>query len=264
MNDLIGDRVRWTTDDSIATITLARPDAGNGFDLAMAEAIREAARRVHDGARASTIRAAIITADGPAFSVGGDLQHFASSAERDKEMDNVAGAMHEALRLLAASEAPVITVVEGVAAGGGIGLALAGDIVLATQRAKFRMAYTAVGLSPDCGASWIVPRLVGQARALDLALTNRMVSAQEAAGWGLVSRLVEDDAVSEARALARLLAEGSAAALGSTKRLVRASVTSSYVEHLDAEAASISARVASTDGIEGVDAFLEKRRPTFT
>ncbi|WP_406033171.1 enoyl-CoA hydratase-related protein [Nocardioides sp. NBC_00163] len=264
MSELINDRVRWSINGQVATVTLARPDGGNGFDLAMAEAIREAAKRVHDGSKKGTVRAAIVAAEGPAFSVGGDLQYFASSAERDKEMDKVAGAIHDALRLLAGADAPVITVVEGVAAGGGIGLALTGDIVLASPRAKFRMAYTAVGLSPDCGTSWIVPRLIGEGRALDLALTNRVVSVKEAAEWGLVSRVVEDDVLSEAQALARSLAGGPFAALSRTKRLIRSSATASFSEHLDDEAASISALVASSDGIEGIDAFLGKREPKFT
>ncbi|MER6936195.1 enoyl-CoA hydratase-related protein [Nocardioides sp. NPDC127514] len=264
MSELINDRVRWAIDGQVATMTLARPDAGNGFDLAMAEAIREAAKRVHNGSKDGTVRAAIIAAEGPAFSVGGDLQHFSSTAERDKEMDEVAGAIHDALRHLAVSDAPVITVVEGVAAGGGIGLALIGDIVLASPRAKFRMAYTAVGLSPDCGTSWIVPRLIGEARALDLALTNRVVSVKEAAEWGMVSRVVETDTLREAQTLARALAGGPFAALGSTKRLIRSSATASYSEHLDNEAASISELVASPNGIEGIDAFLAKREPKFT
>ena len=263
MIETIKDRVRWESKDSVATITLTRPEAGNGFDLLMAEAISDAAQRAHDSAASGAIRAVIIAAEGPSFSVGGDLQHFSDAVDRAGEMENVAGCMHTALRLLATSNAPVVTAIHGVAAGGGIGLALVGDVILASPRAKFRMAYTAVGLSPDCGVSWLLPRLVGHTRALDLALTNRLVSAAEAETWGMVSRVVEGDLMSEAESLARTLAKGSAASLTSTKRLIWSSSTSTFADQLDREAASIAERVASADGVEGVDSFLAKRKPTF-
>lgn len=263
MTELVHDRVTWELDDGLATIILARPEAGNAFDTAMAHGLLEVATRAESGSRAGDVRAIVIAAQGSAFSVGGDLQQLGGSGDRAAEMERIAGTLHRALRLLADCEAPIISAVQGVAAGGGMGLALSADVVLAAPQAKFRMAYTAVGLSPDCGTTWVLPRVVGQARALDLALTNRVLTAEEAADWGLVSRVVHDDLPAAAAALGQQLALGAGSALRATKRLLRSSLGSSLVEQLDREEASVTSLIVSADGVEGVDAFLGRRRPDF-
>lgn len=261
MDELLHDRVRLQTDGWIAQITLARPDAGNGFDLAMAHGIRDAAKAV---AGSDELRSVVLAAEGKVFSVGGDLAHFASVENRGQRMREVAGALHEALQLLTSAPVTVVTALHGVAAGGGIGLALAGDVVIAGPRAKFRLAYTAGGLSPDCGTTWMLPRRIGHARAIDLALTNRIVSAEEAERWGLVSRLSEsDDVLGEARALAAELAAGPRDALGVTKQLLWKALERTFDDQLDVEAETIARLVETTDGREGIDAFLAKRTPTF-
>jgi 2-(1,2-epoxy-1,2-dihydrophenyl)acetyl-CoA isomerase len=141
---------------------------------------------------------------------------------------------------------------------------LSGDLVVASAKAKFRLAYTAAGLSPDCGASWLLPRRIGLARAMDLSLTNRLVTAAEAAQWGLISRLVDhDDLNGEVAAIAHGLSQGSRQALAETKRLMWAGTADLYAAQLDDEAATISRLAASPDGIEGVSAFLQKRKPDF-
>ncbi len=264
MDELLHDRVRIRIEDDVARLTLSRPDAGNGFDLDMAHSIEAGARRIADGADAGRLRAAMIDAEGKAFSVGGDLAYFAGTDDRSEAMRQVAGALHNALRLLTGAPVPVVTAVHGVAAGGGIGLALAGDVVVAGPRAKFRYAYTAGGLSPDCGTTWLVPWRIGMARAMDLALTNRIVGADEAAAWGLVSRVVDSDDVPEqALAIAHELANGSRSALATTKELLWTSAERSFGDQLDLEASSIARLVDGPDGREGVDAFLAKRIPTF-
>lgn len=264
MDELLHGRVRLRTDAGTAVLTLARPDAGNGFDLDMAHGIRDAARAVADGGRDGSVRAAVLAAEGKVFSVGGDLAHFAAAPDRGERMREVAGALHEALRLLATAPVPVVTALHGVAAGGGIGLALVGDVVLAGPRAKFRLAYTAGGLSPDCGTSWILPRRIGHARAMDLALTNRVLGAEEAERWGLVSRLTgSDEVLDEALALARELADGAHEALAMTKHLIWTGQESTFEAHLDREAETIARLVDTADAREGIDAFLTKRTPTF-
>ncbi|MBS1870249.1 MAG: enoyl-CoA hydratase/isomerase family protein [Actinobacteria bacterium] len=258
------DSVGWHLDGSVARVVLARPEAGNALNLAMARGLAEAARRVRDGAEEGTVRAALVAAEGRAFCVGGDLSEFARSEDRGACVAEVATTAHEAIAVLQAAPVPVVTAVHATAAGGGVGLALCGDVVLMASTAKLRLAYTAAGLSPDCGASWLLPRRIGMARALDLALTNRVVTGAEAEQWGLASRVVAPESLgAEAEAVAVALAHGSRRALAETKRLLRESSSTSFEEQLAAEAATIAALAAAPDGREGVDAFLAKRTPEF-
>jgi len=264
LNEWLFDRIRYQRLGPVARVTLANPAAGNALDLPMAQAFEAAARKVDDGARAGDVRVAILAAEGRMFSVGGDLRGFADAADPAALMAQVAGAVHAGLILLAATPVPVITLVAGTAAGGGMGIALAGDIVLAAAHAKFVTAYTAAGLSPDCGTSWQLASRAGTAVALDLALTNRPLTAAEALQHGLVSRVLPGDALTdEGDLLAGALAAGSPAALAATKTLVRDATTTALAQQLDAEARSISYLVASPDGHEGIHAFLEKRKPKF-
>lgn len=264
MADLIRDRVRYEVQNAIARITLARPDAGNSLDLAMAEAIRDAAERVRKSAEAGELRAVLLQAEGRVFCVGGDLRDIAGQADRGAHLRAIAGAVHDGIRLLAEAPVPVVAAVGGTAAGGGVGVALAADIVVASTKARFAMAYTAAGLSPDCGTSWLLARRVGTARALDLALTNRPLSAEEAAQWGLLSRVVDPEQLTpEVDGIVAALAMGPRQAQAETKRLIRKADTVDLNSHLDDEAASISTLAATADGREGVDAFLGKRKPQF-
>jgi len=164
---------------------------------------------------------------------------------------------------LRALEAPVITAIRGACAGAGIGFALAGDIVLAGSDARFRVAYTGAGLSPDCGVSWALTRTVGSARAADLILTNRLLDAEQAERYGLLSRVAEGDVVTEAFALAETLASGPRGAFAKSVRLVRDAGETPLVHHLDAEASGISVLAETPEGQEGIRAFLERRRPDF-
>ena len=139
------------------------------------------------------LRVAVLIAQGPVFSVGGDLRWFADTPEPSERIAETAALLHETLHTLARLPLPVVSVVHGPVAGGGIGIALGADIVLVGSAAKLRVAYTAAALSPDCGVSWLLARRIGLARALDLALTNRVVTAAELREWGLVSRVVEQE-----------------------------------------------------------------------
>lgn len=146
-----------------------------------------------------------------------------------------------------------------------MGLALCGDLILMASTARLRVAYTAVGLSPDCGTSWLLARRLGTARALDLALTNRLLTGAEVEQWGLVSRVVDPDALgAEVEAIASVLVEGSRRSLAETKRLLHEASSAPLEQHLAAEAGTIATLMAEPDGREGVDAFLAKRTPEFT
>lgn len=255
------DRVHLSASGGVSTLTLSWPEKGNALDLEMTLALREAAHAV---AGTTGLRALRIDGRGKAFCVGGDLQEFAAAADPAAHVMRVATAAHEALTVIRDLAVPVVTVVHGAVAGGGLGLALSGDVVLAADSSRFRLAYTAAGLSPDCGASFHLARVLGPARAADLALTNRTLSGSEAEAWGLVSRTCPAaDLATTAAAVLRQLAEASGPALALTKSLLRRASAAAWSEHLAAEAAGISALAGSPDGREGVAAFLARRPAVF-
>jgi len=157
-----------------------------------------------------------------------------------------------------------VIAVGGMAAGAGMSLALAGDIVLAAESARFTMAYTGIGLCPDGAATYHLPRLVGLARALELTLTNRLITAAEAAELGIVARVVPDaDLAQEAGALATKLAGGATRAIGAAKRLLRGGWTETLETQMEHESQALAALAGSADAAEGIAAFIGKRRPRF-
>jgi 2-(1,2-epoxy-1,2-dihydrophenyl)acetyl-CoA isomerase len=246
--------------ERVARITLNRPEAGNALNLELATALRKAA----EGLRGSNVGAVILTGAGKAFCVGGDLRYMHDAEEVGDAVLRLASQFHGALIALAALDAPVIAAVRGAAAGGGMSLAMACDLVLAAESARFTMAYTAIGFSPDGGSSWTLPRLVGRRRAAELMLLNERLDAAAARELGLVTRVVADDALdAEAASLARRMADGPARAHGAAKRLLRESATRGFAEQMAEEARTIAALAAAPDGREGVAAFLEKRAPRF-
>jgi 2-(1,2-epoxy-1,2-dihydrophenyl)acetyl-CoA isomerase len=246
--------------DRIARLTLNSPQTGNALNLEMATALARAAQ----GLRGSDVGAVILSGAGKAFCVGGDLNYMREADEVGDAVLRLATQFHAGMEALAALDAPVITAVRGAAAGGGMSLAIAGDIVLAADSARFTMAYTAIGFPPDGGSSWTLPRLVGLRRATALMLLNERLDATRAQELGLVTRVVADDELdSAAEELARRLAEGPTAAHGAVKRLLRESATRELSAQFGEEARTIAALAASPDGREGVAAFLEKRAPHF-
>jgi 2-(1,2-epoxy-1,2-dihydrophenyl)acetyl-CoA isomerase len=209
-------------------------------------------------------RAVLLTHPGKNFCLGGDVTRFAGDDEPGRYVFEIAGVLHETIRALTSSPLPVVAAVQGWAAGAGMSVACAADVVVAGESTQFRAAYPAIGFTPDGGLTWHLPRIVGRARALDLMLTNRPMSAPEALAAGLVSKVVADGEVqAEAEAIARALAAGSSGALAGVKRLVADGLLGSLDTQLDAERASISARADSADGREGVRAFSERRAPDF-
>ncbi|MCC9712189.1 enoyl-CoA hydratase/isomerase family protein [Streptomyces sp. MNU76] len=205
--------------DGVVEMRLDDPGRGNALDLGTAEALRDTAAEV----AADPGGAVLLRSTGGSFCVGGDLRAFAGRGARTGSyVHAVASAAHAAVQALYELPVPLVTAVRGAAAGGGVGLALVGDLVVAARSARFRLAYTAIGLTPDCGASWFLPRLLGPRRAADLILTNRVLTGDEAERWGLVSRSVDDGELDDAtRRIAADLAAGAGDALRASKGLLR-------------------------------------------
>ncbi|MFT4569854.1 MAG: 2-(1,2-epoxy-1,2-dihydrophenyl)acetyl-CoA isomerase [Hyphomicrobiaceae bacterium] len=254
--------IRLEIDNGLARLTLARPKAANAIDLTTAAELADAAIRCDEDPQ---IRAVLITAEGKLFCAGGDVVSFGASLdELPSLLKRLTTDLHAAISRLMRGDAPVIVAVSGTAAGAGFSLAMAGDIVLAAESAKFTMAYTGIGLSPDGSSSWFLPRIIGTRRTAELMLTNRVLTATEAADWGLVTRTVpNDELATTAQGIARCLAEGPTKAYGTVKRLLAGSLQESLETQMEAEARGIAAMAATSDGRDGVQAFLDKRKPTF-
>ncbi len=252
--------VRWSVDDGLARLTLHRPEAGNAIDLSVARELADAATALSED---ESVRVVLLTGAGANFCVGGDLKAFAAQADLSRHLEDVTAPLHTAISRLAHLAAPVVAAVQGSAAGAGMSLACGADIVLAGASARFVLAYARVGLSPDGGGSWYLPRLVGVRRALDLALTNRVLSAEDAVRWGIATRAVPDgDLFREAEDLCGDLLAGAPHALAAAKRLLRDSLGHSLETQLELETMALSDN-AGRAGPEGIAAFLEKRPPRF-
>ena len=190
-----------TVERSIATLMLDRPAVGNTIDMALARALIDAAVRCDED---KAIRCIVLTGRGRLFCGGGDVSAFAEAGDDISAfLRELAGALHEAISRLMRMKKPLVVLVNGPAAGAGLSLALAGDITLAAKSAHFTAAYGALGLTPDGGMTWSLPRLVGYRRAQEIILSNRRVSAEEAAAIGLVTRVVADDALRGGRGRTR-------------------------------------------------------------
>jgi 2-(1,2-epoxy-1,2-dihydrophenyl)acetyl-CoA isomerase len=250
--------VEASRDGAVLTITLNRPDVLNAFNTEMHRALAAALRDARDG----SVRAVVITGAGRGFCVGQDLTEFreAPGDIGSRLRDNY----HPNIRAIRALEKPVIAAVNGAAAGAGMSLACACDLRLAADSASFVPAFINIGLIPDSGGSYFVTRILGPARAFEWLASGRRLTAVEAHAWGLVSEVVELDALASRTAeLAAQLAELPTRGVGMTKRLLDHAVTASLEEQLEREAQLQSAATQTEDFKEGVAAFLEKRPPRF-
>jgi len=246
----------------VATITLNRPEAFNALDLALGRELFHAALDVDED---PDVRCVVITGAGKAFCAGGDVKGFADNLPRIgvliKELTTY---LHGAVSRLCRSDKPVIMAVNGVAAGGGFSFALSGDLVVAAESARFTMAYSRIAATPDGSSSYFLPRLIGLRRAMELYVSNRVLSAREAFEWGLVTRVVPDaDFKIAVDALARELAQGPTKAFGAAKRLLHQSTWESLETQMELEAQAIAASGRTRDFAAGVTAFANKQTPTF-
>jgi len=245
--------------NGIARITLNRPERLNSFTRAMHAELRDALSNLGDA------RVVILTGAGRGFCAGQDLNDRALAPGEAVDLgETVEESWNPLIRTLAALPQPVIARVNGVAAGAGANIALACDLVIAAKSAKFIQSFSALGLIPDSGGSWHLPRLVGQARALGLALTGEPLPAEQAAEWGLIWKAVEDELLdSEVDAVAAKLAGLPPLGLAAIKQIVRTSWSRTLDQELDLQRDEMRRLGFTQDYREGVAAFLEKRPPLF-
>lgn len=258
--------IELAMDGAVAIMALARPEVLNAISPATLAEIRAALDAIEDPA--SGIRCLVITGKGRAFCSGADISGEDVRNEGKPNYD--AGTQleqhyHPTFRRFRNLKLPVITAVNGPAAGVGMSLALSGDLIYAAEQAYFVQGFTRIGLVPDGGSTWLLPRLIGLARARALSLAGDKVTAAQAVDWGLINYLTPNDKLmEEALAQARKLADGPPIALGLTRRLYWESPHNSYEQQLDLERQFQRIAGGTADHMEGIDAFLEKRPPRFT
>lgn len=248
--------------DRVAIISLNRPKAANGINKLLASELTYVAKQCDND---SAVKSILLTGKGRFFSAGGDIKEMASyGADLGLKIKELADDLHTAISTFSRMKAPVVVAVNGMAAGAGFSLSITGDIVLASDKAAFMMAYTKAGLSPDGGSSYFLPRLIGLRRAQDLMLTNKQLSAEQALEWGLITEVVEDDKLMDrAMEIAKTLAEGSVNANYAVKKLLLQSFNNSLETQMEIEGRGISFCASSNDGREGIAAFIAKRKPVF-
>jgi len=249
--------------DNVAWITLNRRAALNAISVVLAQEIEDFAGQCEVDPE---VRAIVLTGAGDqAFCAGGDVLAFAADPDHvDALIRTMTKHLHGAVLRFSRCNAPVIAAVNGTVAGGGLGLFASADLAIAVDTAKFTSAYTKIGLTPDGSSTFYLSRILGRRRAMELALTNRVLSAQEALDWGLVNRVVPADRLmEEVGTLASMLAAGPTLAHGGIKRLLYSASDESLERQMELEADSIARLSRTKDGLEGVLAFKEKRRPRF-
>lgn len=246
---------------AVATVTLNRPDKLNAFTGTMREDLLDALRTCENDA---DVRVVILTGAGRAFCAGGDVEYM-SGLQKSGDVESfrkLLDAGRDVILQIATTSKPVIAAINGVAAGAGCNLALACDYRIAAENAKLSESFVKIGLHPDWGGTWLLPRLVGRSRALEILMTGRMVDAQEALSIGMVDRIAYD-AVAEAEGFAKTLAAAPPIALAGIKRALLASESNDLRAQIDLESEHQLACFRSKDSAEGMAAFFEKRAATF-
>jgi 2-(1,2-epoxy-1,2-dihydrophenyl)acetyl-CoA isomerase len=252
--------IQFTLEAGIARLTLNRPDRLNSFTVQMHEEVADALGRL-EGARVL-----VLTGAGRGFCAGQDLNDRAVAPGTSVDLgESVEKRYNPLVRTLTSLPFPVIARVNGVAAGAGANIALACDIVIAAKSARFIQSFASIGLIPDSGGTWVLPRLVGQARAMGLALTAEPLPAEKAAEWGMIWKAVDDEALdAEVDSLAEKFAGAPTRGLARIKHMIRESWEHSLGEELVLQRDAMRELGASDDYREGVAAFMEKRKPRFT
>jgi 2-(1,2-epoxy-1,2-dihydrophenyl)acetyl-CoA isomerase len=255
------DPVLFEVRDNVAHVTLNRPQTSNALDLEMAKRLMAAALRCEAD---KSVRGVLLKGEGRSFCAGGDVKVFLAQKELPAYLREITSYLHLAISRFARLDAPVIAAVQGSAAGGGFSLAISCDLVLAAESATFLMAYSKIGMAPDGGSTYFLPRLVGLKRAMELALTNRALSAREACEWGMVTEVVpQENLKSRAEELVQELAQGPTGAFGSAKRLLHVGWNQTLETQMELESRAIAETGGTADGQEGIRAFVEKRKTKF-
>ena len=255
--------VGFDSADGLGLIRLSRPGARNAIDPAFVDDLHDAVQRC---AADETLRALLIRGEGPSFTVGADVAMLARTGPDDlpATLRRMTTSYHAALRILDRMPVPVVAAVHGAVAGGGLGLIYVADIVLAAEGTRFTAGFGGLGLSGDGGGTWFLPRLVGMRRAAELYFGQRVLQADEAAAWGLITRVVRpEDLTAEAESVARQLAAGPTRAFAEIRTLLRRSYDVSLGDQLLAETAALSRTAGTRDAMHAIESFLAKSRPEF-
>jgi len=247
----------------IGKLSLNRPDSGNTLNLNLAEELFDA---LNSACSDKNLKALILTGKGKLFCGGGDLKFLLENKDNVKELLlKMTHYFHGAIARITKLNAPVIIGINGTAGGGGFSLAITGDIILSIKSAKFTLAYTKAGLSPDGSSTFFLPRIVGLKKAKELMLSNRVFSAEDAYNFGLIDKIVEDEKELDEQLMeyAEKFSKGPTNAYASVKKLLNISFSNSLEAQMELEGLDISENAQSTDGKEGMLAFSEKREPNF-
>ena len=255
------ENILYDLTDGVATITLNRPESLNAFTTAM---IGETAGALRQCDRDPSVRCVVITGAGRGFTSGQDLAEVQGRGDEFSIGPHLRAGYHRIIKNIVNMEKPVIAAVNGVAAGAGVGIVLAADIRIASEKASLVMAFSKIGLVPDSGLNWLLPRMIGQSRAYQLAVTAERITAQQGLDWGLFNEVVPPDQLAEhVDAWAQRLATGPSVAFGLTKRAMNRAWSQTFEEALDYEAYLQDTASRTEDNQEGVAAFLEKRAPQY-
>lgn len=255
------DTILYEVADGVATLTLNRPQTLNAFTDPM---IAETTAAFKQAERDKDVRCVVLTGNGRGFSSGQDLSDVQDRGDSFSLRDHLRHGYHRLIMQMVTMEKPIVGAINGIAAGAGCGVALATDIRIASDKASFMLAFSRVGLVPDSGTNWFLPRLIGYARAYEMAITADKIPAQTAYEWGMVNRVVPADQLMETvAAWTRPLAAGPTLAYGLAKRAMHKAWNSDLAEALDYEAHLQAIAGRSHDNKEGVLAFLEKREAHF-
>ena len=254
--------MEYSITDSVAHLRFTRPEGANAVNPAFCKDLKLAVQEISEN---NSAEAVVVTAEGKVFCAGGDLKEFNEAGDN---LPAVVSAMlddlHEAIYIMNAAPKPFIAGVQGAAGGAGMSLVSAFDLVVSGESAKYTMAYTRVGLTPDGTSSYFLARHIGLRRMMDLTLTNRVLSAEEAESWGLVNRVVPDEEIAEhALTLAQQLANGSPGIAGTAKTVIYKGYESNLNDAGDFEAMNIVNAAGTDNGQEGIAAFVEKRNPNW-
>ncbi|WP_426322210.1 enoyl-CoA hydratase/isomerase family protein [Microbacterium sp. E-13] len=254
----MSDSILVTREGALARVTFNRPAFLNAMGFEMGGRWRDVARELTAD---DSVGAIILDAAGPAFCAGGDVLEMATSGASGADVTAAAHTIHDGIRAFVESDKPIVAAVQGAVAGGGLGLMLTADYVVASEQARFVSKYANIGLTPDLGVSTLLPAAVGQRRALQLLLQDTTIDAATALDWGLVTEVVPaGDVAARAEAVARFWLDNATVAFGQAKRLVRTGAGRSFAENLGDEAASIGARFDTQEAKARVTAFAQRGR----
>ena len=253
--------LKFEVENNIGRIILNRPEAANAITIPLVKELLDVAIKCESG---EPIRALILQGEGSIFCAGGDLKFMTEQDSLRESISEMIGILHVALSKIDHLDAPLIGAITGTAAGAGLSLVSACDMAIAGKSVKFTSAYTAAGLTPDGSSTFHLPRSIGKKRTMELMLTNRVLSADEALDWGLINSVVDDDdVIKEANKLAGRIALGPTKAFGGVKEMIRQSFSNGLETQMELESQIFLKQLKGEDWPEGIKAFTEKRGPSY-